>query len=167
MYSETVGPPSAINLALVERATHLASIAVERDQTERGLRESERRFSIAFYSSPGAFSITRADDGRFMYVNDQFCELYGYSRVETIGHTALALGLYDDPEQRAALMKLVDEHKVQSVEAKARTRSGHTLAVLVWMERIQILGEDCVRRSPATSPSASGPKKRWRTASDS
>jgi signal transduction histidine kinase len=42
VYSNLAGPPSADNLALVSRATHLASIAVERQQTEDGLRESER-----------------------------------------------------------------------------------------------------------------------------
>jgi PAS domain S-box-containing protein len=144
VYSETVGPPSAINLALVERATHLASIAVERDQTERGLRESERRFSIAFYSSPGAFSITGAEDGRFRYINDQFVTLFGYSRAETIGRTSLALGMLSDPAQRAVLLTLLDEHKVHDVEVKVRTKSGDTLDVLLWMERIQILGENCV-----------------------
>ncbi len=39
---DVVGAPSADNLALVERATHLASIAVEWRQTETTLRESER-----------------------------------------------------------------------------------------------------------------------------
>ena len=48
--------------ALVDRATHLASIAVERQRTEDELRESERRFSTAFYSSPGCLTITRAAD---------------------------------------------------------------------------------------------------------
>jgi PAS domain S-box-containing protein len=79
-----------------------------------------------------------------MYVNDQFCELYGYSRAEIIGHTALGLGLFVDPSQRDAVLKLLDEHKVHSVEANALTRSGDTLAVLLWMERIEILGEHCI-----------------------
>src|ERR1700688_3315811 len=61
--------PGDAQLRLVERATHLASIAVERQQTEEGLRESERRFSTAFYASPVCMSILRLSDGRFLYVH--------------------------------------------------------------------------------------------------
>jgi signal transduction histidine kinase len=42
VYSERLGGPTETNQRLVERATYLAAIAVERHQTEEGLRESER-----------------------------------------------------------------------------------------------------------------------------
>jgi len=41
VYSDTPGCPTELNLRLVQRATHLASIAVERYVTEEGLRESD------------------------------------------------------------------------------------------------------------------------------
>jgi GAF domain-containing protein len=63
-------------LHLVDRATYLASIAVEGHQMEDGLRESERRFSTAFYSSPASMTINRYGDGRFMYVNDTFVSMF-------------------------------------------------------------------------------------------
>src|SRR5947209_11213566 len=72
MFSHEAVRPDAAQRRLVDHATRLASIAVERQQTEAALRESERRFSTAFYSSPGALSIARVADGRFMYVNDRF-----------------------------------------------------------------------------------------------
>src|SRR5216684_9104702 len=86
--------PDEGQLRLVDRATHLASIAVERHQTEEGLRESERRFSTAFYASPVCMSIVRLSDGRFMYVNDTFVTVFGHSRAEAIGQTAVGLDLY-------------------------------------------------------------------------
>ena len=142
--SPAVGPPSEPNLQLVARATHLASIAVERYQTEEALRESERRFSTAFYLSPACMVITRFADGRFLYVNDKFVTMFGYSRTEAIGQTALGLRLYADPAQQSVLRRLLDEHMAREVEAKARTKSGEILDLLVWMERIQLLGEECV-----------------------
>jgi len=63
--------------------THLACIAVERHQTEEGLRESERRFSLVFYANALAMSITRFADSRFLYVNDKFVTMYGYSRANS------------------------------------------------------------------------------------
>ena len=129
---------------LVERAKRLASIAIERHQYEESLRESERRFSTAFYSSPGCLSITRASDARFMYINDRFETLFGYSRSEVVGHTAIELGLYGDPVQRTRLLQLLGEHKAHAVEVKARTKAGSTLDVLAWMERIPLLGEETI-----------------------
>src|ERR1700730_5392080 len=105
--SPAPGPPSEQALQLVTRATHLASIAVERHQAEEGLRESERRFSTAFYLSPACMVITRLADGRFLSVNDQFVTMFGYSREELIGQTALGLGPYADPAQRSAFIALL------------------------------------------------------------
>jgi len=144
MLSHEAVRPDAAQRSLVDHATRLASIAVERQQTEAGLRESERRFSTAFYSSPGALSIARVADGRFMYVNDRFVSVLGYSRAELVGQTALGLGLYVDPARRADVWRLLEEHLAHDFEAKARTKSGETIDLLIWMDRIEILGEECV-----------------------
>jgi two-component system NarL family sensor kinase len=132
-------------LHLVDRATYLASIAVEGHQMEDGLRESERRFSTAFYSSPASMTINRYGDGRFMYVNDTFVSMFGYSRAEAVGQTAVGLGLWADPSHRTELVRLLSEHgTVRAFDVKARTKSGGILDLLLWMARIQILGEECV-----------------------
>jgi PAS domain S-box-containing protein len=89
-------------------------------------------------------TITRATDGRFLYVNDRFVDMFRYSRAEAVGRTALGLGLWADPDQRAMLMTRLDAHTAHDVEAKARTKSGAILNLLVWMERIEILGEECI-----------------------
>jgi PAS domain S-box-containing protein len=145
VYSPALGPPNELDLELVARATHLASIAVEHHQTEASLRESERRFSTVFYANAAAMSIARTTDSRFLYVNDRFVTMYGYSRTDVIGQTALSLGLYDDPSQRQTLLtQVLGTGMAQDVEARARTKSGDVLDVLVWAERIQLLGEDCI-----------------------
>ena len=89
-------------------------------------------------------SIVRLSDGRFMYVNDTFVTVFGHSRAEAIGQTAVGLGLYADPAQQSLLMQLVHRRKAREVEAKARTKAGELLDVLVWMEGIQLLGEECI-----------------------
>jgi GAF domain-containing protein len=52
VYGPAPGHPAPRQLQLVDRATYLASIAVERHHTENALRESEVRFSRAFYANP-------------------------------------------------------------------------------------------------------------------
>jgi len=144
VYNDAVGLPREEHLGLVNRATYLASIAVERQQTQDGLRESEQRFSTVFYSGPACMTITRFADGRFINVNDRFVTMFGYSRAEAIGQTSLTLGLWSDRETDARLARLLSaEGWARDIEAKARTRSGDIIDVQVWLERIQLLGEDC------------------------
>ncbi|HXD22412.1 MAG TPA: PAS domain S-box protein, partial [Gemmatimonadaceae bacterium] len=144
MLSEDQRNPDEAQLRLVDYATRLASIAVERRQTEERLRESERRFSTAFYSSPTVQSIGRVADGRFLYVNDQFVSVFGYSRAEAVGQTALSLGLYADPSQPGAARHPLDGRQARDFEMTARTKSGETIQLLMSMERIDLLGEECV-----------------------
>jgi PAS domain S-box-containing protein len=144
VYSQEPGPPGDLDLQLVGRATHLASIAVEHHQTEKGLRESERRFSTVFYANAACMAITRFADGRFLYVNDRFVSMLGYSRDEAIGRTALELGLYADPQQRRVLMQLIGGRMAPDVEVTARTKAGQLLDLLVWVERVPLQGEDCL-----------------------
>ena len=90
-------------------------------------------------------TITRFADGRFLYVNDKFVTMFGHSRAEAIGETALGLGLWADPAKRSELWRLLNERGgTRDFEAQARTKSGGILDLLVWMERIQILGEECI-----------------------
>jgi PAS domain S-box-containing protein len=144
VYSRSRGEPTQGNLDLVARATHLASIAVERHVTEESLRESERRFATSFYASPALMTITRFADGRFLYVNDAFVRMLGYPRSEAIGQTALGLGLYADPAQRPKLMELLAERRLRDVEAKARTKSGRIVDLVVSMCRLELQGEETV-----------------------
>lgn len=129
----------------VERAAYLAAIAVERHHIERDLRESERRFSTAFYAGPAAMSISRFPDGQFLYVNDRFVTMFGYTRNDVIGQTAPGLKLWADPAQRDAMRQALETNGVvQDFEAQARTASGNLVQVLFWADRIPILGEQCV-----------------------
>ena len=64
------------------------------------LRQSEQLFQVAFRASPLAASIARLDDGVFVEVNARYEAVFGWTRDEMIGHSALVLGLWPDPETR-------------------------------------------------------------------
>lgn len=145
VFDSAVRAPTAERLRLVDRATRLASIIVEWHEAETGLRESEQRFSTAFYSSPAAMAISRFSDGRVLYVNDQFVARFGYARSEAVGKTSQELGLWTDPDERDAIWRAVVERGgVDNMELTARTKSGAAIVMLLWLERIEILGEHCV-----------------------
>jgi len=53
--------------------------------------------------------------------------------------------LWADPEHRTDLATLLRERgSARDFEAKARTKSRTIIDVLVWMERIRIIGEECI-----------------------
>jgi two-component system NarL family sensor kinase len=63
IYSPVAESPTEMNLRLVERATYLASIAVERHQAEEGLRESERLLRLVLDALPvGVAVVDRSGD---------------------------------------------------------------------------------------------------------
>jgi two-component system, NarL family, sensor kinase len=63
VYSQESKSPTEKNLRLVGRATYLASIAVERHQTEEGLRESERLLRLVLDALPvGVAVVDRCGD---------------------------------------------------------------------------------------------------------
>lgn len=144
VYSNMPGSPSARDLALVNRATHLVSVAVERHRTEESLRESEVRFSRAFYANPACMTISRFADGRFVSVNDAFTRMVGYSRSEVIGQTALGLGLYPNPAHQVRMMRVLRERQARDIDVHVRTKSGDIRDVVVSMQRIEVRGDESV-----------------------
>jgi len=117
----------------------------ERKRSEEELRESEERFSKAFYSSPAPLIITRLVDGYFLNANDSFLSTFGYERDEVIGKTVLDLNIYVDHQDRE---KLIDELRepgaLRGYESRARTKSGRILDLLVFVEPIKLKGEQCI-----------------------
>ena len=87
MYFRRPGVPREEHLALVEIGTQLASIAIERAQTERALRDSESRFHAFMDAAPAIAWVTDAD-GRHEYMNQAWTEAFGRPREAFMGRCA-------------------------------------------------------------------------------
>ncbi|HVP22108.1 MAG TPA: PAS domain S-box protein [Anaerolineaceae bacterium] len=102
-------------------------------------RESEERFFKAFHSNPTLTTIFRFGDGRIVDVNEAYLRLFGFERDEVIGHTAIDLNLYVNPEVRLNLMQNLNEGKaVRGYETQFRTKDGKILEVLIFMDLIEV-----------------------------
>ncbi|MEG3986143.1 PAS domain S-box protein [Microcoleus sp. S28C3] len=109
------------------------------------LRLSEEKFAKAFRSSPNPITITRLKDGRYLEINEAFCQTIGYSAAEIIDRTALDLNLWESIQARAELFKMLEEQKfVRNYEFDLRTKSGVLKTGLLSAEIIEIHGETCV-----------------------
>lgn len=89
-YSHQAGLPTDDDLKLVQQASHLAAIAIERKRAEKLLLESEQRYREIFDNSLDAlFLLEVTEEGRFrnIEVNPAFERSVGMGRAELIGKT--------------------------------------------------------------------------------
>jgi diguanylate cyclase (GGDEF)-like protein/PAS domain S-box-containing protein len=73
-------------------------------RAEQRLRQSEEKFAKIFLTTPDAVVISRLRDGVLLEVNPGFEAITGYGRAETIGRSALDLGLWADAADRDRMM---------------------------------------------------------------
>ena len=100
----------------------------ERKQVEEALRESERRFRMAFDSAALGVLII-SPDGHCLEVNPAFCELLGYSERELLGSNMRQLTNPDDWEWEAAYAEQqFDSQKVSyQIEKRYLHKSGRQI----------------------------------------
>jgi len=117
----------------------------DRTQAEVALRESERRFMVAFHANPLPMSITSLADHRHLEVNEAALRHSGYSREEMLGRRKTDLGFWVTPEQRERMLALLQsEGRVRDFEVGFRTRAGEERRLLVNSEVITFGGEPAV-----------------------
>ncbi|MHC9064170.1 PAS domain S-box protein [Nitrospira sp. CMX1] len=78
--------PQQKDLRLIERASHIAALAIEHARTLEALKESERRFHAFMQHSP-AVTFIKDRDGRHLFVNAWFEQLFGMSSEEAVAKT--------------------------------------------------------------------------------
>ncbi len=141
-----------LTLALARGAAGepLYRVAVVEDISERramvaSLLQSAQYFAKTFHDSNAAMSISRATDGRYVEVNTGFLCLIGYHREEVIGHTAMELQLWADPEEYGKLVQKLDEgQSLHNVELAFRTKADAIRIGSISLELIEFGGEQCI-----------------------
>ncbi|MFZ2278804.1 MAG: PAS domain S-box protein [Prosthecobacter sp.] len=124
-------------------ASKIARNITEQQMAKAALRQSEARFAKAFQSNPAAMCITTIRDGRFIEVNERYCQLFDFTREELLGQTSVNLALWDDPATRTAVMEnLQAQGFVRDRETQFRRRNRERLDALISMELIGFPGEN-------------------------
>jgi PAS domain S-box-containing protein len=119
-------------------------VTVERETIAK-LRESERKFALAFRSNPGALVISRLRDGVFLDVNDAFAEMVGLEREQMIGRSSLELGLWPDAEERMRVFgPMVERGFARRFPARVVAASGEPREARISGLRVEIEGETCL-----------------------
>jgi len=139
---------SGMTVSLTERQTQEGgTVSVWRNITDEKLREqalevSQRRFSMAFESSPALLAISKMADGTFIDVNTQWQKSLGYSREEAIGRTSAEMRIWQTPDDRRNFMTfMAQEGRVRDLESTLVRKDGTTIDLLTSCEIIEFDGE--------------------------
>ncbi len=105
---------------------------------------SDERFAKTFRASPIAIGISRLEDGLILEANPSWCELFGYTVEEAVGHTAFELGLFvETADRRRAVALLREQGFLREFDLTMRRKSGEIRDTRLWSEIIEINGERC------------------------
>jgi PAS domain S-box-containing protein len=104
----------------------------ELHDAQEALSRSETTLSHLVATSPDLITLTDLETGQYVMVNDTFTRFTGYSREEAIGRTAIELGLWGDPQQRAAFVAVLrDKGTVSDWPQQFVSRSGERFSLLL------------------------------------
>ena len=117
-------------LDLVSAMARMVSSLIVRKQAEIALRTSEERFRNLFENSPVAYQ-SLDEQGRYIDVNDELCQLMGYSREELLGKY---FGEFWSPEMQRYFPKKFESFKSDGIicaELYLVTKDSTTVTVLM------------------------------------
>jgi len=112
----------------------------ERKKAEQKLKESEERFSTAFYMNSNLCAISKVEDGTYVEVNDMFLETIQTTREDIIGKSAI--DLYQDPKDRDFLIdELMEKGKVINYELNFKNMNNDPLVGLFSFDLVEMDGK--------------------------
>ncbi len=104
----------------------------ERELSERKLKESEEKFSKAFYSQSTPMVIVNIETGSRLDLNESFIELTGWPKEEIQHSNIYTCSIWSDPQiQQTVFEQFKAERRLQNYPVDIITKSGETKNVLL------------------------------------
>lgn len=108
----------------------------------------EKKFNLAFQTSPYAITITRLTDGKFIEINDAFTEITGYTREEAMADSSIGLNLWTDADNRRQVVStLMEGRKIAHYEYLFNKKNGEVITGLFSAQVMQLNDESYILSS--------------------
>lgn len=118
------------DIELLKTLSSIISYAIEHDQSEKELRNSERKFRTIFDNSSDAIFINDMER-RVVEVNKRACDLFGFSREEFLAMEKGYSRQYGYPpisdEEMAQINKKLEQNELVCKEASYLTKKGEVV----------------------------------------
>jgi len=106
---------------------------------------AQLKLESVFETSPEPLAISRVSDGAHIAVNHAWCETTGHSREQALGRSALELGLWADPSERARLLEWLAHHgPVSGFQTRFVRADGSCMEVTLSCRRTVLDGVPCL-----------------------
>lgn len=112
LYYNRPAAPTPEHFEIIQRATHLAAIVLERHRREEALRESEERYRTLYQENPSMF-FTLDAAGTIVSVNTFGAQYLGYEIDELLGKTSLMVFHQEDHD-------VIMQHLQQCLQSPGR-----------------------------------------------
>ena len=136
IYERETRSPNPHDLEVIEKATYLARVAIERDRAEAALRTSEEKYRDLINASPDAICVVDAD-GKCVLVNPAGVKLAGRPEHELIVSSLAETYL---PEERHLFRDRIDKLKAEGsfrFERKFLRQNGEVIPVEVSLSALR------------------------------
>ena len=133
-----------MSLLLAEDGAFLGLMGVNRDvsrwnEIQASLRWNEQLFRAVFEASPESVCILDVQTGKYVDVNNSFCQTTGWSREEAVGRSPNELALWVDPKDQEKLMAEIGDNGVAiNFETQFRNKNGSTAVSLISVSTFSI-----------------------------
>ena len=136
IYERETRSPNPHDLELIEKATYLARVAIERDRAEADLRTSEQKYRDLIDASPDAICVLDADS-KCVLVNPAGVELAGRPEEELIGTSITDTYV---PEELHLFRDRIDKLKAEGsfrFERKFLRKNGEVIPVEISLSALR------------------------------
>ena len=132
---------------LKEHFVAVFDVITDRKQAEALLRESEERFRLLLRNANDAVyvhEVTTDGTGKFIEVNDQACDMLGYSREELLGMGLPDIGVPRQRERLPDIVREIDKMGRSLFETEHVAKNGRRVPVEVSARRLELRGRPII-----------------------
>ena len=118
-----------------------------RERAEQQSRERDELLRMVFDTAPEVITLNELEHGAFIEIGNS--NFFGYSRNEVIDSSALQIGLWVNPEDRAEYVRrLRADGIVHNMEVELRNKDGTTIPTLISGSLIHMHGKEYMLTFP-------------------
>lgn len=130
-----------IDAAIVSLLWTFGCIMMINQRLNAEITEANSQFRTIFETSPDSAVISTLDKGVFIECNEHFNRLTGYSKEEVLGHSALDIELWQNPDDRFKIVDIIKEKGIcENFESVFKQKDGSAITGLLAAKIIQYKG---------------------------